>query len=41
MFEQNESFFLQSLKWLLAWFPPGDTFLEIKIKTIATFIPRR
>ena len=24
-----------------AWFPPGDTFLEIEIKTIATFIPRR
>ena len=24
-----------------AWFPPVDTFLEIEIKTIATFIPRR
>ena len=24
-----------------AWFPPGDTFLEIEIKTIATFILRR
>ena len=25
-----------------AWFPPGDTFLEIEIiKTVATFIPRR
>ena len=23
------------------WFPPGDTFLEIEIKTISTFIPRR
>ena len=23
------------------WFPPGGTFLEIEIKTIATFIPRR
>ena len=22
------------------WFSPGDTFLEIEIKTIATFIPR-
>ena len=24
-----------------AWFPPGDTFLEIGIETIVTFIPRR
>ena len=24
-----------------AWFPPGDTFLEIEIETIVTFIPRR
>ena len=27
-------------KWFKAWFPPGDTFFEIEIKTIATFIPR-
>ena len=24
----------------IAWFPPADTFLEIGIKAIATFIPR-
>ena len=31
----------KKMKDAKAWFPPGDTFMEIAIKTIATFIPRR
>ena len=28
-------------RYIKAWFPPGDTFLEIEINTIATFVTRR
>ena len=30
-----------SFNTLKVWFPLGDAFLEIEIKTVATFIPRR